>query len=510
MAGIRNPLARAALAALAVAGATACATNPVTGRPELVLMSRAREQELSREAAEQVAAEMGLVSDPQLLDYVDRVGQRVAARSPRRDVSYAFQVLDTPEPNAFALPGGHVYVSRGLLALANAEAELANVLGHEIAHVAARHAAQRQTRGVGVGLVLLPAAVAGAALGVAIGAPGDLLGAAVNAPLRLAGSGLIAAYGRDQEREADRVGQALVAESGTDPRGLAQFMGTLEAYEELTTGEARRRPGFFDTHPSTPERVANAAGRADELEWTPAPGIAADRAEFLSHLEGIRVGASPAEGVFEGSRFLHPDLDLTLVFPEGWTLVNARAGVAAFAPERDAQIVLEIDGEGGDPKAAAGRALESLGSDTSVEVVAVEDLTIGPHPATRARLRASPGPGQAPLAIEVTWIAKQGLVYRISAVGERAASERHQAALAAVPASFRALDAAERARIRDTRLRVVEAREGESLAGLCERSGNAWSEAETAVANGLAAGAPLATGQRVKVAVEQPYRAETP
>lgn len=492
-----------------VATLAACAANPVTGRPELVLVSSAREQELGRQAAERVESQVGLLRDAELVGYVAEVGRRVASHSPRRDVTYSFQLVDLPEPNAFALPDGHIYVSRGLLALLNDEAELANVLGHELAHVAGRHSAQRQTRGVGLGLVLLPATVAGAALGVAIGAPGDLLGAAVNAPLRLLGGGMLAAYGRTQEREADRVGQAMAAEAGSDPRALSRFMATLEGYEKLHGGQPRRH-GFFDSHPTTPERVAEAALRAEALAWTPGPAAAPDRAAFLGRLEGLLLGPNPAEGLFEEERFLHPDLGFTTVFPKGWQTVNARAGVGAFAPDGSAQVVLEIESEGSDPRAAAGAALEKLGAESGVRVVGVDDLSIASQPALRARLEVSARPGGRSLPVEITWVAKSGLVYRFTALAEPDAFQRHRPGLRAVSEGFRPLRADERSRIRETRLRLVSARSGESLEELSARSGNVWSPEETELANGLAPGARPASGQLLKVAVSQAYVPEVP
>ncbi len=154
------------LLAVAVWSAVGCAVNPVTGRRELVFMSPAREAALGAQAAAEVEAGIGLLDDPALTAYVSELGERLARHSPRRNVTYRFYVADMPEPNAFALPGGYIYVSRGLLALANSEDELANVIGHEIGHVAARHAAQRETQAIGAGvLTALGSRAAGAAGG---------------------------------------------------------------------------------------------------------------------------------------------------------------------------------------------------------------------------------------------------------------------------------------------------------------------------------------------------------
>ena len=165
---------------------TACAVNPATGRREITFMSNEREAALGREAAAQVAQEMGIVDDPELGAYVAAVGERVARESPRQEVPYRFQIVDIPEPNAFALPGGYVYVSRGLLVIANSEEELANVLGHEIGHVAARHAAQREAAAVPVGVLTAIGAIAAGIIG------GGQAAQAVGQLGQTAGAGLIA------------------------------------------------------------------------------------------------------------------------------------------------------------------------------------------------------------------------------------------------------------------------------------------------------------------------------
>jgi predicted Zn-dependent protease len=360
---------------------------------------------------------------------------------------------------------------------------------------------------VGVGLVLLPAAVGGALLGSVLGMPGDLVSATVNAPLQMLGVGLIAAYGRDQEREADTVGQKMAADAGIDPKGLTDFMDTLEAYEKLRTGETRR-PSFFDSHPTTPERVASTRERAAALRWTARPGIAADRPSFLKRIEGLLVGANPAEGVFDDEQFLHPDLDFTVIFPKDWKTVNSRAGVGAFAPTQDAQILLELQGLGEDPRAAAQEALAQLSKQVGVKVLESAPLRIGSHSAYRVHLRATRGRESVPL--DITWIAKDALVYRITGMAEADAFERYASALRAVPEGFRTLSPMERDAIRERRLRLATARGGESLAHLTDRTRNVWDEGETRVANELSAGEALEGGHLIKVAVAEPYQPRPP
>jgi predicted Zn-dependent protease len=481
--------------ALLLAGAlapTGCAVNPVSGQPEISFMSIERENALGRQAAQEVEQSIGLVRDQELTAYIEALGQRLAQHSPRRDVAYRFQVADMPEPNAFALPGGYIYVSRGLLAITNSEAELANVIGHEIGHVAARHASQRETRSVGVGVL---SALGTLAAGVAAG------GAAAQAVSQLgqvAGAGLIASYGRDQERQADQVGQELAAGSGWDPGAISNFFVTLERQTQLEHGE--KLPSFFDSHPMTSERAQTTAARARSLTVTPEAPIAGTQSAFLRRLEDLLVGPDPGQGVVRGRRFLHPGLDLVLDFPSGWEVQNTASAVGAGSPQRDAVVMLEMQSAPGNPRSAGLKFAQANGlslQDTSNEGVAGMD-------AFHALALANTQDG--PLVLDLTWIGHPKAVLRLTGFTPQSRYRANAAALSGVGRSVRRLSAAEREGIKERRLRVVEARGGETLSALSARSGNAWSLDETSIANGLAREPRLDAGQLVKVVVEVPYR----
>jgi len=455
-------------------------------------MSAERENALGRQAAKEVEQSIGLVRDPALAAYIDALGQRLAQHSPRRDVSYRFHVADMPEPNAFALPGGYIYVSRGLLVIANSEAELANVIGHEIGHVAARHASQRETRSVGVGLLsALGTLVAGVAAGGQAAQAVSQLG-------QMAGAGLIASYGRDQERQADEVGQQLAAGSGWDPGAISNFFVTLERQTKLEHGE--RLPSFLDSHPMTSERAQTTAARARSLTLAPGPGIAATQRAFLHEFEDLLVGPDPAQGVIRGRRFLHPGLDLALDFPSGWEVQNTASAVGAGSPQRDAVVMLEMQSAPGDPQAAGAKFAQANG--LALQNGSRERL--GGMEAFHALAVANTQDG--PIVVDLTWIAHPKAVLRITGISPQSRYQGQAAALSGVARSLGRLTAAEREGIRERRLRVVEARAGETLGALSARSGNLWSLDETSVANGLEREPRLQAGQLVKIAVEVPYR----
>lgn len=469
---------------------TGCALNPVTRQPELSTMSSEREAEIGAQASKAVAEQIGLVEDPKLDSYIEAVGQRLAKRSPRQDIAYRFAVADTEVPNAFALPGGWIYVSRGLLVLANSEAELANVIGHEIGHVAARHAASREAHSFGAGLLsMLGSAVSTATLGA---------GAGIGQLFQIAGAGVIASYSRGQERQADEIGQELAAFSGWDPEALSRFLETLESDMEVES-EPSQLPNFLSSHPLTGERIRKSTRHAATLAIASAEPIAASRAAFLAKLDGLLVGPDPAHGLFRDGRFLHPGLAMTIDFPPGWTTHNGERVVAAISADEDALIALQVQDEGNDPKAAAVHFAETHRLSLADE----RALTIGGRAAYRAIAIAQTRDGR--LALDLCWIAHRDMVFRFTGMAPADRFARYQTTLAGTSQSFGNLGATELASIHDLRLRVVRARAAEPLAELSRRTGNAMSLEKTAIANGLAPNAVLAAGEPVKIAVEVRY-----
>ncbi len=482
-------LRRIRTAALGLLGAfsTSCA-----GLGSLGTLTPEQEVAVGAREAVSVEQEIGLVADPQLVAYVEAIGRRVAAHSPRRDITYRFHVADMAEPNAFALPGGYIYVSRGLLVLVNSEAELANVLGHEIAHVTARHHAQRHSRATSVGLLTVLGTAAAAILG---GAEAAQLAGQIG---QVAGAGLIASYTRDQERESDELGQQMALRAGYDPAAMANFLRTLEGWARLQEG-GNRMPSFLDSHPATPERIAATAARAATLTPGGAPRDPDGRERVLAHLDGLVVGPSVGEGVLRDGLFLHPDLSFALRPPSGWRVQNQKRALAAAAPSGDALFVLELQGPGDDPRAAAEAFARAKGVRYAESGPARGTLL----PGWRALAVAESQQGR--LAVDLTWIAWQGLVYRLSGVTPVAAQGRHAGSFETAARSFRPLSRAERAGIRELRLRLVTARANESLAALAARAQGVWKLEELALVNGLTPEARLASGLRIKVANAEPY-----
>jgi predicted Zn-dependent protease len=431
---------------------------------------------------------------------VAAIGARLAACSPRRGVDYRFQIVELEEPNAFALPGGSVFVSRGLVALANDEAELANVLAHEIGHVAARHAAQRHAHQSTLGLATLLGTLA---TGRGQEGKEDTL------------TGGVFAYSRNQEREADEIGQEIARCAGVDPDGMGRFLRTLDRSTRLTTGYSPEQH-YLSSHPATPERIAEVSTRSEvdrlageSRAGAPQPGAAGasnlpfarTRAEYLRRIEGMTLNRPAAEGVFVENLFVHPELGFALRFPHGWTLQNLNAAVVGISPRGDVIALLELQGEGDDPEAAA-REFAKEAEARWRDGVPVRIGTLAGFRAEAIALETQFGP----VSGEVTWIAHGGRIYRLVAGVEAGRVAPAGGALRGFARSFRPLDAGEIARLSELRLRVALARDGESLVSLGARTRNEWDPLRTAVANAMQVDRPLREGELVKVAVREPYR----
>jgi predicted Zn-dependent protease len=314
------------LAVLAIMSA-GCARNPVTGAREFVLISESQEISMGQDAAKQVEASIGLVDDPGLQAYVQRIGQRLAARSERPNLPWKFGVVDDPTPNAFALPGGPIYITRGLLSLIDSEAEMVSVLGHEIGHITARHAVSQISRaqlaqiGLGVGMILAP------------GLQG--LGQALGAGLQL----LFLKYGRDDERQSDDLGFKYALAENYDVREMDDVFAALARAGEIQQPQRSPLPSWLATHPEPRERIQRINEKVAALPSIPASALV-NRPQYLTEIDGLVFGVNPRQGLFRGSEFLHPDLRFRMQFPEGWRTQNLPQAVMAVSTNQDAAIQL--------------------------------------------------------------------------------------------------------------------------------------------------------------------------
>ena len=469
-----------------------CAINPVTKRPDLVLTTTKGEQEIGANEAKNVEQQLGLTDDPRLAAYIVSLGQRLATLSPRQDIPYTFFVVEMIEPNAFALPGGFVYVSRGLLPIVNSEDELAGVVGHEIGHVAARHSVQRLSAAA-------PFAIVGGVAGAVTGIVSDNLSDAVMGITGFTGSLFLAPYSRSQEREADTVGVDLAAAGGYDPNGLSRFLASLEVQEKLRK-EKPKTPSFFDSHPSTPERVRDTADYAKSVPRGPARPIAADHEAFLKKLDGVVIGNHPAEGVFNENLFLHPHLDFALRFPAGWETQVSRQMVLAGDKEQVTLAFLQVAAEGNDPMVVPASLEKKSGGKVLDKI---EKFQVGGLPAARLVFQANAKHGR--MGVDLNWIAYQGLIYQIVGISPESKFQTFEPVFRQMVNSFRPLTRTERTNFTITRLRLARAHQGESLQSFISRTDCLWTDAELAAANGISTNAVLKEGQLLKITKRERY-----
>ena len=492
----------ACLSLLFVLTATAgCSTNPATGESSFTaFLSPAQEKQVGAEQHPKLVREFGgNYDDARVAAYVERVGQSLAKHAEVQDIQYSFTVIDDDGINAFALPGGYIHVTRGLLALASNEAELAGVLGHEIGHVTARHAAQRYSTATATSLGIGVLGILGAIAGL----PAELSD--------LAGSGLqtgaavyLQSYSRDQELEADRLGIRYMTAAGYDPDAMVSFFRKLDAYTRLEAEKvgdpgAAERFDIMASHPRTADRVQ----QAGQLVATArAVGEELHRQRYLQEIDGIIYGDSPQQGYRRGRDFIHPGLRIAFRVPEGFVLKNGPRQVTAVGPD-GALIVFDADAR----PDVAGRVPDMPTYLTQVwaartQLAGVQRFQVnGMEGATgAARLQTRSG------VADVRLVAIRGdadRIWRFIFLSRPNASAGLQSAFQSTAMSLRQLSAQEAAAIKPWRIDVITVKPGDTPETLASRMAVDSFQLETfRVLNGLASGDRLETGVPLKIVSE--------
>ena len=481
---------RSALVAGCLALSTAlaaCSTNPATGQQMFSLMSPSDETRIGQQEHPKVLNEFGVYDEmPQLNAYVGQLGGRLHSASELSQQPFTFTLLDSDMVNAFAIPGGYVYVTRGLMALANSEAELAGVVGHEIGHVTARHSAQRATQQTlaGLGMVALGAVLQDPAL------------------TNMAGLGAMAwvqGYSREHEMEADQLGIRYMSRAGYDPMAMSTFLSSLGAESELQRtllfqdGEAQF--DWFSTHPRTPDRVA---ATAQSARGSSGANWVAGRDEYLNRLDGMIYGDSPEQGFVRGRTFVHPILRIGFVVPEGFRMLNSPDSVLAL--NKDGAFV-RFDGA----QAPAGQTMAAYLVQTWAKGRQLNDIEQfdmdGLEAATGwLQVQGDRGPIDVHL-VALRWDPKT--VYRFMIVTPAQVSQALNEPMRRMLGSFHQLSAAEAAALKPLRLRVVEVAPGDTIDSLSARMAfDDYRRERFMVLNGITSGNQLQPGMLVKIVTE--------
>lgn len=469
---------------------TGCATNPVTGKREVILVSEGQEVAMGAQSDPAVTAQFGLYPDKKLQQFIDEKGQKMAAISHRSNLKYQFRVVDSPVINAFAVPGGYVYFTRGIMAHFNNEAQFAGVLGHEIGHVTARHSARQQTKAI-------------------LGQVG-MMGAMILSP-KVAEFGeqamqgmqlLFLKFGRDDERQSDELGVQYSSKIGYDAAQMADFFQTL-AREQAKASQAI--PDFLSTHPNPEDRYNTVHQLADQWKQQNGnPKLAINRDQYLQLIDGLIYGEDPKQGFVENSVFYHPELKFRLSVPAGWKHQNSPQEFQMADPAGKALVVL-MPAPGATPEAAA----QAVAKQMNLQPTDSRRTTINGFPALAfvadqvppaqpgGQQAAQPTPGVRVLG----HIIQDGqTMYAILGVATPTDFPTYSAQLSGVAESFQRLTEADKLNRQPERIRIKKLTLRSNLAKALTANGVPENRhEELAILNGMQLNEQVNAGSLIKV-----------
>ncbi len=460
-----------------------CTVNPATGEQQFTgLLPASQEASIGASEHEKVKATYGEFITGPIADYVSQLGQKVAANTERSDVQYKFYVIDSPIVNAFAIPGGYIYISRGLIALANNEAELAGVIAHEIGHITGRHAAARMSQGalVGIGAAILSAATGSQAVGQVANVGSDLY---------------IKSYSRGQESEADNLGVRYLAKAGYDAKAMASFLASLDAQTKLDqriAGKSESGVNYFSTHPVTAERVSLAS--ADAAQY---PGGVLNRDSFMQKINGLAYGDSAEQGFERNGTFFHPKMGFAFSIPNGFTIQNNPSELVGVHSS-GALFILDAgrDDQGRDPMAYLTQNWMKDKPPTGAENITIN----GMRAATAAFAGTANGKAVTIRVVAIEW--KAGQYFRFQMAVPNNASADVVEGLKRTTYSFRTMTQAERNTVKPLRVRTFTAGANDTVAAAASKMAfPSYREERFRVLNALPSGG-LTPGQVYKVVTE--------
>jgi predicted Zn-dependent protease len=476
------PWSAGSLTLLALLVASGCAVNPATGGNQLMLVSEAQEIQMGRQADSAVVASIGLYPDAVWQRYIQQFGARLAATSERPTLPWTFRVVDDPAVNAFALPGGFVYVTRGLLAHLTSEAELASVVGHEIGHVTARHTAAEMSKQQLIGLGLAVGSMASSQVAKYAGTANQALGI------------LYLKFSRDDESQADQLGLRYMRRANYDPRQMPEVFRMLDRLSAAEGGG--RLPTWLETHPSPANRVAAIAGQIAALPQD-FSGTSVNRDVYERLLDGLVFGLNPRQGYFTGGQFTHPELRFRLTFPEGWTTNNGAQAVVAVSPQKDAVVELS---QATEPSAdAAARAFLSQQGITGGASARVS--LSGGLPGVSAPFAAATDNGA--LRGTVLFVEYGGAVYRIVGYAPEARWPAYQATAERTLQSFQRLTDPAALNVQPQHVDIFQISQPTTIEELMRQRPSPVPGTTLALINQVELQTPFASGRLVKWVVGQ-------
>ena len=463
---------------LAILGlAAACATNPVTGRRELSLISQGQEIAMGQEGAKAAASQMGIYADSGIQRYVSSLGLAIAKHSERPDLPWSYTVVDDPIVNAFALPGGPVFVSRGILTYMNSEAQLVSVLGHETGHVTAKHSVSQMSKQQIMQIGLIGAMVLKPEL--------QQFGQAASQGLGL----LFLKFSRDDETQADGLGFRYMTVAGYQPSEMAEMFKTLQRLSEPSG--SRGTPEWMSTHPDPGNRVAR-TGERITAEKRSFAGAKVERDGFLRRIDGMIFGEDPRQGYFQQTSFIHPELRFRFDFPTGWRTQNSAAQVVGQSAQGDAQIALSTAGNT-PPQQALGAFLQQQG----VKAGGTSTSPINGNAAAVGQFTAQNQDGTM-LAGYVAYIQQDALTYQLVCITTAANIQNYDGAFRNTIGSFQRVTDARLLNVKPQKLRIVQLRSVMTLNQFNQQYPSVIPMAQLSVINAMDPATMIPAGTLVK------------
>ena len=461
-------------------GSAACATNPATGGSMLSLVSESQEIQMGQEYMQQVEATMPLLDDADLEAYVNRVGQELAAISERPELPWSFKIADEPVVNAFALPGGPVYLTRGILGYFSSEAEMASVLGHEIGHITARHSVEQISRQLLAGLGLLIGAVASPVVRQ------NLENLSVGLQV------LFLSYGRDDEHQSDMLGVRYALKTDYDVAEAVTMHEKLGRLSSQSASAGGGIPSWLSTHPSSADRVQRIQAIVDTVSPARLEGATLGRDAYLQRIDGLMFGENPREGYFQSSgRFVHPDLAFRLDYPSDWQKANMPQQTVALSPAEDAMIQLML--ASGTGHAAAAREFFGQEGLTSRQV---RQVNVNGNPATIGYFQAQTENGV--LEGMVGFLDYDGRTYRILGYTVQGKLGAYDTAFRSVVDSFARLTDRAALAVQPMRIDIVRVDNATTIAQLSRSRGSPVAASELAIVNGMDVNETIPAGTSIK------------
>lgn len=449
------------------------------------------DKKLGAENAKIVETQIGLYQDKEMTEYIRSIGNRLVAKLEKNPFEFQFHIADDPMPNAFALPGGYIYVTKGILYLITTEDELACVLGHEIIHATNRHSIKQMRKSILPHMLEVPGDIVGTVVSKDLG---DL----VNAPITTSNTLLLSSYSRSNEKESDAKGIELASKAGYNPTAMADILTRLSQAFEYMTDETETK-SYFSSHPYTPDRVSKILKVSEKLEWEEKLKISEN---FPFPLDGILFGKNPAMGFFKGQNFLHPDLNFSFTFPDDWETSNQATAVIGIHEDRRAGIFLGLEDASLSAEQHAKKFEKQLKKEHDQKPAISEPRTINGNPGYLITIEDKSD--KEAMYIHMLWVKMSGKLFKLIGFGPRSVEPDLKKAVK----SLRPLTSAQLNSIEVRNVRIVNSKKGETISELSKRTNNVVNPTVTSIINGIEENTIFDDKQAVKIIVKEKYKSK--